>query len=114
MQWILIKILDFSPENLQLAHQFWIQNLELMELCVFIWILKELFCKKKAATVSVYGSYESVIARDVDDEIELAHGPGGGLLIYLKQIAFPAVAFGFAYNMPQNVWQYVVSLGVSF
>lgn len=70
--------------------------------------------QKKAATVSVYGSYESVIARDVDDEIELAHGPGGGLLIYLKQIAFPAVAFGFAYNMPQNVWQYVVSLGVSF
>lgn len=70
--------------------------------------------QKKAATVSVYGSYESVIARDVDDEIELAHGPGGGVLIYLKQIAFPAVALGFAYNMPQNTWQYVVSLGVSF
>ncbi|MBQ1629572.1 MAG: hypothetical protein II098_10535 [Treponema sp.] len=70
--------------------------------------------KRKFGTVSLYGSYEYVIAHDFDDTFKSASGPGFGGKLYLQQVAFPAVVMGAAYNINRNKWQYVISVGVNF
>lgn len=70
--------------------------------------------RKKVATVSVYGSYECAVARDFDESTAFAHGPGTGLRVYLQQVAFPALALGVSYNVPENLFQVAASIGVAF
>lgn len=70
--------------------------------------------KRKFGTVSLYGSYEYVVAHDFDDAFRSASGPGFGGKLYLRQVAFPAVVMGAAYNINRNKWQYVISVGVNF
>ncbi len=70
--------------------------------------------RKKIATFSLYTSYECAVAEDADGSAVFAHGPGAGARVYLQQIAFPAVVMGASYNVTQNLWQYVISVGMSF
>lgn len=72
------------------------------------------FRAKKAATVSLYGSYEAAAAEDADGTPVFCHGPGAGLLVYLSQVAFPACKVGFSYNVPQNLFQFVIGIGMGF
>jgi hypothetical protein len=42
------------------------------------------------------------------------YGPGGGILLYLKRIAFPAVGFNYALNLKTNNGEFSVNIGFSF
>lgn len=76
--------------------------------------LESALFKKKVATLSLYGSYECLFARDFDDSLAFGHGPGAGIKLYMQQVAFPAMAMGFSYNIPENSFQFSASLGVAF
>lgn len=68
--------------------------------------------------VSVYGDYQAAVADDFSAGgplgAEFCHGPDFGARLYLSKIAFPALAFGFARNVPREYWQYSFSLGMAF
>lgn len=73
---------------------------------------EEALFRHKVATVSVYETYEAAIAEDYDESFVYCHGPGAGLKLYLKQIAFPAMNMGFSYNVNQNFFNFVISIGM--
>lgn len=69
--------------------------------------------KGKIGTLSVYGDYQAVSARDLDDEFCFMHGPNGGIRVYLAKIAFPALAMGVSYNVTKNSAQFAAAMGIS-
>lgn len=75
--------------------------------------MEEALFRHKIATVTFYETYEGAIAEDSDGNFVYCHGPGAGLKLYMKQIAFPAMNMGFSYNMNQNFFKFVISVGMS-
>lgn len=76
--------------------------------------LEEALCKTKFGTVSLFETYEFDMAKDIfDDSFVYCHGPGAGVKLYIKQLAFPAMNIGFSYNVTQNDWKFVASFGMS-
>ena len=69
--------------------------------------------KGKIGTLSIYGDYQAVSARDFDDEFCFMHGPNGGIRVYLAKIAFPALAMGVSYNVTKNSAQFAAAMGIS-
>jgi len=69
--------------------------------------------KGKIGTLSVYGDYQAVSARDFDDDFCFMHGPNGGIRVYLAKIAFPALALGVSYNVTKNCAQFAAAMGIS-
>lgn len=74
--------------------------------------VEEALFRHKVATVSVYETYEAAISEDYDGSFVYCHGPGAGLKLYLKQIAFPAMNMGFSYNVNQNFFNFVIAIGM--
>lgn len=68
--------------------------------------------KAKFLTLSLYASYEAVIAADFDDSFVWSMGPGAGAKVYLNRIALPALAGGVAYDIKHNHFNFVISLGM--
>lgn len=76
--------------------------------------LEEAICKMKFGTVSLFETYEFDMGKDIfDDSFVYCHGPGAGVKLYIKQLAFPAMNLGFSYNVTQDDWKFVASFGVS-
>lgn len=75
--------------------------------------MEEALFRHKIATVTLYETYEGAIAEDSDESFVYCHGPGAGLKVYMKQIAFPAMNMGFSYNVNQNFFKFVISIGMS-
>lgn len=75
--------------------------------------MEEALFRHKIATVTLYETYEGAIAEDSDEKFVYCHGPGVGLKLYMKQIAFPAMNMGFSYNVNQNFFKFVISIGMS-
>ena len=71
------------------------------------------FAKTRLAMFSLYASYQAAYAEDSDDTMRLTHGVTGGTRMYLSKIAFPALAFGVAYNVPLHLFKYSFAFGVS-
>ncbi len=69
--------------------------------------------KGKIGTLSVYGDYQAVSARDLDDDFCFMQGPNGGVKVYLAKIAFPALAMGMSYNVTKNYAQFSAAMGIS-
>ena len=68
----------------------------------------------KYAMLSIYGAWQIVISEDYDGSTDFSYGPGGGLRVYLSTINLPAVGVGLYYNIPHHVFEFGVSMGVSF
>lgn len=76
--------------------------------------VEEALCKTKFGTISLFETYEYDMGKDLyDDSFVYCHGPGAGVKLYIKQLAFPAMNIGFSYNVTQNDWKFVASFGVS-
>lgn len=75
---------------------------------------EEAVFKGKFGTLSVFETYEYDMAKElVDGSFAYCHGPGAGVKLYIKQVAFPAMNMGFSYNVTQNDWKFVASFGMS-
>lgn len=71
----------------------------------------------KYAMLSMYGSFEGVIADDASSgnhTLVWAAGPGLGALVYLKRVIFPAIMGGVSYNINQNRFLGSFSVGMTF
>ena len=68
----------------------------------------------RIGTFSVYGNYEFVFAQEFDDSLLFCHGFNTGMKVYLKELAFPALSVGLAYNATKNKFSFAGSFGVSF
>lgn len=69
----------------------------------------------KYAMLSMYGSFEGVIAEDRMDgrsDAVWAVGPSLGAMVYLKRIIFPAIKGGVSYNINQNRFLAAFSVGM--
>ena len=75
--------------------------------------MEEALFRHKIATVTLYETYECAFAEDFSGDFVYCHGPGAGLKLYMKQIAFPAMNMGFSYNVNQNFFKFVISIGMS-
>lgn len=64
--------------------------------------------------ISIYGDYQLLYAKDFDKDYEFEYGPYGGMRFYLAKIAFPALAMGLAYNVPERTWRFSAAMGMSF
>lgn len=73
---------------------------------------EEALFRKSFATLSLYETYEAAITKDYDGTFEYCHGPGMGLKLYMKQVAFPAMNMGFSYNVNQNFFKFVIAIGM--
>ncbi len=71
------------------------------------------FAKARWALFSVYANYQAVYNEDSDETMRFTHGASGGLRMYLTKIAFPALAFGLAYNVPLSMVKWSAAFGVS-
>lgn len=71
------------------------------------------FAKTRQMLFSVYANYQAVCAEDSDARLRLTHGISGGTKMYLSKVAFPALAFGVAYNVPLRLFKSSFSLGMS-
>ena len=70
--------------------------------------------KLPIATLSVYGLYELFLSEDWNGSNLLNQGYSAGAKLYLKKIAFPAMALGFSHNLTKNKAKFSVALGVGF
>lgn len=70
------------------------------------------FAKARWAMFSVYANYQAALCEDADAAMRFTHGPASGARMYLTKIAFPALAFGFSYNVPLKMPKYSVAFGV--
>lgn len=68
----------------------------------------------KIGLLSVYGTYQAAVARDLDGSAVFNQGAGGGLKLYLSKVAFPACALELIYNMTERKIRTGFSLGISF
>ncbi|MCR5723683.1 MAG: hypothetical protein K6G80_01200 [Treponema sp.] len=75
--------------------------------------LEYAFAKARIALFSVYAGYQSAYSEDTDGAMRFTHGVTGGMKMYLTKIAFPAFAFGLAYNVPLSMLKYSVAFGIS-
>ena len=71
------------------------------------------FAKARWALFSLYASYQAAFSEDSDGDGSFTHGVTGGTKMYLTKIAFPAFAFGVAYNVPLSLFKYSVAFGIS-
>lgn len=72
--------------------------------------------KTKIGLFSMYTHFEAACTYDdyaETDDYVWVYGPACGTKLYLSKIAFPAMAVGLSYNIPQNKWYFAASLGVS-
>jgi len=72
--------------------------------------------KTKVGLFSLYSYFEAACTYDdyfKTDDYVWVYGPNFGTKLYLSKIAFPAMALGLSYNIPQNKWYYAMALGVS-
>ena len=72
------------------------------------------FATSKIGTFSAYGLYECAWAQNFAEDIVFAHGPEGGMKLYLSKIAIPALSFGMAYNAVEKFWNTTFAFGVQF
>ena len=63
---------------------------------------------------SLYGCYQVAVAKDFDREYKLNQGVGGGMQMYLKQLAIPAMSFGVVYNTTKKTFASSFSIGMNF
>lgn len=71
------------------------------------------------AMISVFGDYQFIITQDFNpvspcDDYKFIHGPNGGARFYLAKIAFPAIALGLSYNVPEKYWNFTAAMGMTF
>ncbi|WP_407398071.1 hypothetical protein [Treponema sp.] len=69
--------------------------------------------KTKIGLFSVYGSYQCAKVEDFDDEYKFNQGFGGGMTMYLKQIAIPAMNLGIYYNTTKKEMHSSFSIGMT-
>lgn len=69
--------------------------------------------KTKIGLFSLYGVYQLVDVEDFDLEYKFNQGVGGGVTMYLKQIAIPAMNLGVYYNLTKSKVYSRFSLGVA-
>lgn len=75
--------------------------------------IEEAVWKGKFGTVSLFETYEYDMASELNDgSFAYCHGPGAGVKLYIKQVAFPAMNLGFSYNVTQNDWKFVAAFGM--
>lgn len=70
--------------------------------------------KIKMLTLSLYGTYEANVSKDMDDSYKFCHGPGAGMKVYMSKVAFPACLIGTSYNVTADRWNFVFSIGMGF
>lgn len=70
--------------------------------------------KTRIGLFSVYGVYQFAEVEDFDEEYKFNQGAGGGVTMYLKQIAIPAMNFGIFYNTTKRIVSSSFSLGMTF
>ena len=70
--------------------------------------------KTKMGIFSLYGCYQVAVAKDFDREYKLNQGVGGGMQMYLKQLAIPAMSFGVVYNTTKKTFASSFSIGMNF
>ena len=75
--------------------------------------LEFIFAKAKFAVFSLYSNYQLAYSQDYDEQMGLSHGFTAGSRMYLSKVAFPALAFGVAYNVALKQFKYSASFGVS-
>lgn len=68
--------------------------------------------KMKIFTLSLYATYEGLIANDYGDNFVWTMGPGIGAKLYLNQIAIPAIMGGASYDINHNRFNFVISVGM--
>lgn len=69
--------------------------------------------KTKIGLFSLYSVYQCAYAEDFDDEMKFNQGVGGGVQMFLKQIAIPAMNLCIVYNTTKHKWRGTFSLGIS-
>ncbi len=70
--------------------------------------------KTKMLTISIYGTYECVDVENYDRSMDFSHGFNAGTRVYLSKLAFPAVSFGYAYNVTHRTSFFSFSAGMDF
>ncbi|MCI5829265.1 MAG: POTRA domain-containing protein [Treponema sp.] len=70
--------------------------------------------KTKIGLFSLYGTYQLARVEDFDDEYKVNQGAGGGVTMYLKQVAIPAMNMGVYYNATKKEFRSCFSIGLSF
>ena len=70
--------------------------------------------KNQMVTLSLYGLYEFFLGQDWNDVKVTCQGYSVGAKVYLKKIAFPAMAFGLSHNITKEKMQFTVSFGMSY
>lgn len=70
--------------------------------------------RMKLGMLSVYGDYQFAVAEDFDEDDEFVQGVGGGIKIYIAQIAVPAIGIGGLWNITDRRFIFNLSLGMSF
>ncbi len=72
--------------------------------------------RTKIGLFSMYALFEAACTYDdyyEIDDYKWVYGPSCGTKLYLSKIAFPAMAIGLSYNIPQNQWYFSAALGIS-
>ena len=70
--------------------------------------------KTKMLTISIYGTYECVDVENYDRSMDFSHGFNAGTRVYLSKLAFPAMSFGYAYNVTHRTAFFSFSAGMDF
>ena len=70
--------------------------------------------KTKIGLFSLYGTYQLARVEDFDDEYKVNQGAGGGVTMYLKQVAIPAMNMGVYYHATKKEFRSCFSIGLSF
>jgi len=66
------------------------------------------------AAVTILCFWEQGVYNKDNSPYNNYYGPGGGVLLYLKRIAFPAVGFNYARNLKTGNSEFSVNVGFAF
>lgn len=70
--------------------------------------------RHRLGTLSLYTNVQWAVAQDTDEEYENVWGAGGGIKVYIAQVAVPAIGLGGLYNITDRRFIFNFSLGMNF
>lgn len=72
------------------------------------------FARFNKGAITLLGFWEQGVYNKDHSSYNSYYGPGGGILFYLKRVAFPAVGFNYAKNLKTDHNEFSVNVGLNF
>jgi hypothetical protein len=72
------------------------------------------FLRLSRGAVTLLAFWEQGVYNEDHSPYNNYYGPGGGILFYMKRIAFPAVGFNYARNLKTKSSEFSISVGLNF